>query len=470
MPVTAVAALPSIAANNDAVRLLQEAMAQAARIVADAHTQAKGILAEALQERESTRLERAQIVQERESILADASRAESRETLAEAGDISTGNVLQMSTPNGRGSVAIFFQGELAAATEGFSAACRIRAGGFGHVYKVAPHRLSGLGSDSTFVAVKRLNVDSMQGHAEFLQEVQVLGACRHVNVLALIGFSADRSNTKEDDGVCLVTPLMKGVSLEDRLLLNPEALRRLDQMPGAPPTGWAPLTWQQRLMALLGVLAGLDYLHTPDPTTHKPQILHRDIKPSNIFLDADGQARLGDLGLARQQRHITDKEATMRSIAGTNGFIDEYYQATGRFDTAADGYAMGITILATLTGWEAVDEVRGKLDARCEVDSDAQVVLIADGQADWPQELAIAVHRVGMALVKRNRQRRMTVREAKERIQTLVDRHLPPAAPEHRIVERECILCMARPRHIRFAWCDMSHSCVVWHTSFVHLH
>jgi len=163
----------------------------------------------------------------------------------------------MSTPNGRGSVAIFFQGELAAATEGFSAACRIRAGGFGHVYKVAPHRLSGLGSDSTFVAVKRLNVDSMQGHAEFLQEVQVLGACRHVNVLALIGFSADRSNTKEDDGVCLVTPLMKGGSLEDRLLLNPEALRRLDQMPGAPPTGWAPLTWQQRLMALLGVLAGV---------------------------------------------------------------------------------------------------------------------------------------------------------------------------------------------------------------------
>jgi len=58
------------------------------------------------------------------------------------------------------------------------------------------------------------------------------------------------------------------------------------------------------------------------------QILHRDIKPSNIFLDADGQARLGDLGLARQQRHITDKEATMRSIAGTNGFIDEYYQVS----------------------------------------------------------------------------------------------------------------------------------------------
>ena len=56
------------------------------------------------------------------------------------------------------------------------------------------------------------------------------------------------------------------------------------------------------------------------------QILHRDIKPSNIFLDADAQARLGDLGLARQQRPVADNVTTMTSIAGTNGFIDDHYQ------------------------------------------------------------------------------------------------------------------------------------------------
>jgi len=78
-------------------------------------------------------------------------------------------------------------------------------------------------------------------------------------------------------------------------------------------------------------------------------------------------------------------------------------QATGRFGAAVDGYAMGITIFATLTGWPAVDAVRGKLDTRCEVDDDAKVVSIADVQAEWPLELAIALHTVGMALVKRNR-------------------------------------------------------------------
>jgi len=184
--------------------------------------------------------------------------AQAWEVLVEGGEAVNGNMLQASAPSGRASVAILFLGDLVVATNGFSTSCRIGGGGFGNVYKVAPQRLAGLGSDTMFVAVKRLNGDSLQGHAEFLQEVQVLGSCRHANVLALIGFSADRGSTQEDDGVCLVTPLMKGGSLEDRLLLNPEALRRLDQMPGAPPAaGWAPLTWQQRLLALLGALAGV---------------------------------------------------------------------------------------------------------------------------------------------------------------------------------------------------------------------
>ena len=353
----------------------------------------------------------------------------------------------VSAASPRASVSIFFHGEIAAATDRFSAASLVGAGGFGKVYMVLPRRLAGL---NMLLAVKKLDVDSMQGQAEFLQEVQVLGACRHENVLPLIGFSVDRGVTEEEDGVCLVTSFMKGGSLQDRLMLDEAARRRLNKMPGAPPAGWAPLTWQQRVSVLLDALKGLDYLHTPDPVTHKPKILHRDIKPDNILIDAEGNARLGDLGLARQQRPAAHNVTTMTSIAGTNGFMDEHYQGSGRFDAAADCYSMGISILVTLTGLPAFEPSQGKLDGRCEVEDDDEIVALAETQAQWPREVAIAVHKVGMALVKRNRERRMTVRQARDRLQSLTDEYMPPAPPEHESVERECAICLSAPRYVRF--------------------
>ena len=361
----------------------------------------------------------------------------------------------VSAASPRASVSIFFHGEIAAATDRFSAASLLGAGGFGSVYMVPPQGLAGLSSDSRYLAVKKLDGDSMQGYAEFLQEVQVLGACRHENILPLVCFSACRGVTREEDGVCLVTPLMRGGSLADRLSLDASARRRLDKMPGAPPAaGWVQLTWQQRVLVLLDALKGLDYLHTPDPVTHKPTILHRDIKPDNILLDTDSRARLGDMGLARQQRPAANNATTMMFLAGTNGFMDEYYQDTGKYDKAADAYAMGISILMTLTGLPAVDQDQGNLNGRCEVEDDAEIVALADVQAQWPREVAIEVHKVGMALIKRhaNRARRMTVRQARERLQSLADAYIPPAPPEHESMERECILCMSAPRHVRFEW------------------
>ena len=83
----------------------------------------------------------------------------------------------------RASVTILFQGELAAATQGFAAACRVGGGGFGSVYMASGLAGMGAGAAVSHYAVKKLDVASMQGQTEFLQEVLLLGACHREHLL-----------------------------------------------------------------------------------------------------------------------------------------------------------------------------------------------------------------------------------------------------------------------------------------------
>ena len=85
---------------------------------------------------------------------------------------------------------------------------------------------------------------------------------------------------------------MEGGSLEDRLLLGTvfdepngaahaaARLARLAQLGFATPP--PPLTWAERLRAVLDVLEALVYLHTP--AEGKAVELHCDVKPSNMLL------------------------------------------------------------------------------------------------------------------------------------------------------------------------------------------
>ena len=188
-------------------------------------------------------------------------------------------------------------------------------------------------------AVKRLEQGSMQGQLEFIQEVQVLGACFHRHLLPLLGFSADRAPDGADGGVCLLSPLMVGGSLEDRLFpLADGASARLALLGAVPHP--APLAWGVRVRIGAEIASALEYLHTADAETHKPHVLHRDVKPGNVLLDADLHVRLGDAGLARARAGGTHVSCTQ--VAGTTGFLDPNYSNTGHFDAACDGYAFGV--------------------------------------------------------------------------------------------------------------------------------
>jgi serine/threonine protein kinase len=187
-----------------------------------------------------------------------------------------------------------------------------------------------------------------------------------------------------------------------------------------------------------------------------------DLKPANILLDFNLNPRLSggmERTLPPKISHATPLVPAM-DIAGTNGFLDEFYRNTGQYDAKSDAYSMGVTLLIILTGFPVFHERLGYIVRRCEVEGNS-VMTIADPSAQWPQEVAREMHKVAMSLViEPDRDARMSVSNARDAVQRLVARHLPPAPVLEGIeVERVRVICMSEPRYFRFGECGHSVLC-----------
>ena len=74
------------------------------------------------------------------------------------------------------------------------------------------------------VAVKRLYDESEQGLMHLQREVAILRTCSHENLLPLVGFCFEARSR------CLVSPLCRGGSLDDRLLPSELGRQRLGML------------------------------------------------------------------------------------------------------------------------------------------------------------------------------------------------------------------------------------------------
>lgn len=84
---------------------------------------------------------------------------------------------------------------------------------------------------------------------------------------------------------------------------------------------------------------------------HMRGIVHRDLKPANILIDAQGQPRVTDFGLAKQVSANSELTNTGQ-ILGTPSFMPPE-QAQGNVDQVgplADVYSLGATFYCLLTG------------------------------------------------------------------------------------------------------------------------
>ncbi|KAJ1391740.1 Serine-threonine/tyrosine-protein kinase, catalytic domain [Sesbania bispinosa] len=221
---------------------------------------------------------------------------------------------------------VFTLQELVDATNGFNRMLKIGEGGFGKVYRGTISPQNGQG-DPIVVAIKKLNTRGLQGHKEWLAEVQFLSIVNHPNLVKLLGYCSVDS----ERGIqrLLVYEFMSNRSLEDHLFSR--------SLP--------PLPWKARLQIMLGAAQGLQYLHDG----LEVQVIYRDFKSSNVLLDTKFHPKLSDFGLAREGP-TGDQTHVSTAVVGTQGYAAPEYVETGHLKIQSDIWSFGVVLYEILTG------------------------------------------------------------------------------------------------------------------------
>ncbi|KAK6146403.1 hypothetical protein DH2020_020272 [Rehmannia glutinosa] len=251
----------------------------------------------------------------------------------ERGAKSTGS-MSMSSPRGipemykerEHNLRVFSVTELREATNNFNRLLKIGEGGFGSVYKGSIRPANGQGLP-TIVAIKKLNTQGLQGHKQWVAEVQFLGVVDHPNLVKLLGYCS----LDGERGIqrLLVYEYMHNKSLEDHLFNR------------AMPT----IPWLTRLNIILGAAHGMAYLHEG----LEVQVIYRDFKSSNVLLDKDFNPKLSDFGLAREGP-TGDRTHVSTAPVGTRGYAAPEYVETGRLTVKSDIWSFGVVLYEILTG------------------------------------------------------------------------------------------------------------------------
>ncbi|CBI16123.3 unnamed protein product, partial [Vitis vinifera] len=213
----------------------------------------------------------------------------------------------------------------------------IGEGGFGCVYRGVVRVHADEAPDSKMdVAVKQKHrnwhLTGIQGHKEWINEVNFLGVVKHPNLVKLVGYCAE----DDERGIqrLLVYELMCNKSLEDHLLAR---------VPSSLP-------WMTRLKIAQDAARGLAYLHEEMDF----QLIFRDFKTSNVLLDEDFNAKLSDFGLARQGPSQGVSHVST-SVVGTVGYAAPEYVHTGRLTAKSDVWSFGVVLYELITGRRAVE-------------------------------------------------------------------------------------------------------------------
>jgi eukaryotic-like serine/threonine-protein kinase len=231
----------------------------------------------------------------------------------------------------------------------------IGKGGMSSVYKAHDRLLD------RQIAVKILHphfTEDEEYVERFRREARAVAQLSHPNIVTVI----DRG---EDEGrQYIVFEYVEG-----------ENLKQLLERTGAMPV-------RDTLLLALQMARALAFAHGRG-------LVHRDVKPQNVLLNADGQAKMTDFGIARS---VDVQGVTITgTVLGTSEYIAPEQARGERVDAQTDVYSLGVVLYELLVGGVPYEGETFVTVALKHVNEPVPPVL--ERRPDVPPRVALAVER-----------------------------------------------------------------------------
>lgn len=197
---------------------------------------------------------------------------------------------------------------------GFRVISLIGRGGMGAVYLA--ERAGGEIRQRVALKVLRGDLRRAGWRERFLRERRLLATLQHASIVHLVD-----AGQSTDGRPYLAMEYVDG-----------EPLHRHATRIGAP----------ERLRVFLRVCEGVSH-------AHRRRIIHRDLKPSNILVDATGQPKLLDFGIAKLQDEFGDGTVTAEQWMTPTYASPEQLRGEAQ-TTATDVYSLGAVLHTLMIG------------------------------------------------------------------------------------------------------------------------
>ncbi len=172
------------------------------------------------------------------------------------------------------------------------------------------------GAVEQLVALKRVRADLPQFGARLREERRILARLEHPNIARFIDAGVDASGA----------PWLA-----------------MEYVDGASITDWCrqrALPLRERLRVFIKVCAAVEH-------AHRHLVVHRDLKPSNVLVDASGEPKLLDFGIAKL---LDGSGSEVTAAALTPAYAAPEQLRGGEISTATDVYALGLLLFRLLAG------------------------------------------------------------------------------------------------------------------------